>query len=119
KRPWVRERIGQLAIEVEGTELLQDVAAWKLASGMDLHVEASIIKTFCTEVERRLCEFGDELMGLESALTFDAGVDNPVGAVNFLYRQNVSITIAGGSNEIQRNIIATQGLGLPREPRVK
>ncbi|HEX2592398.1 MAG TPA: acyl-CoA dehydrogenase family protein [Rhizomicrobium sp.] len=119
KRPWVRERIGQLAVEVEGTELLQDVAAWKLASGMDMHVEASIIKTFCTEVERRLCEFGDELMGLDSALTFDAGVDNTIGAVNFLYRQNVSITIAGGSNEIQRNIIATQGLGLPREPRAK
>lgn len=119
KRAWVRDRIGQLAVEVEGSELLRDVAAWKLAAGMDLHVEASVIKTFCTEVERRLVEFGAELLGPEAALTFDAGADSIVGAVNFLYRQNVSITIAGGSNEIQRNIIATQGLGLPREPRIR
>jgi 3-oxocholest-4-en-26-oyl-CoA dehydrogenase alpha subunit len=119
KRAWVRERIGQLAVEVEGSELLQDVAAWKLASGLDLHVEASVIKTFCTELERRLVEFAAELLGAKAALTFSESVDPLVSAVNFLYRQNVSITIAGGSNEIQRNIIATQGLGLPREPQTR
>jgi len=114
---WVRERIGQLEIEVEGTELLQDIAAWKLAANVELHTEASIIKTFCTEVERRLVEFGAELLGPQAAMTLDSGADQIVGALNFLYRQNVSITIAGGSNEIQRTIIAL-GLGLPREPRI-
>ena len=116
---WVRDRIGQLAIEIEGSELLQQVAAWKLSSGQDIQVEASVIKTFSTEVERRLVEFGAELLGAKAALGFEAEPNSVVGAVNFLYRQNVSITIAGGSNEIQRNIIATQGLGLPREPRSK
>lgn len=117
EQAWVRDRFGQLAVEVEGSEVLQDIAAWKLASGKDLHVEASVIKTYCTELERRLTEFGSELLGPLAGLTLDADADPIVGAVNFLYRQNVSITIAGGSNEIQRNIIATQGLGLPREPR--
>ena len=117
--PWVRERIGQLSVEVEASELLQDVAAWKLANGQDLHVDASVIKTFCTELERRLVEFGVELFGEDAVLTFESTPERVVGAVSFLYRQNVSITIAGGSNEIQRNIIATQGLGLPREPRIR
>ena len=119
RQAWVRERIGQLVVEVEGSELLRDVAAWKIEAGEDVHVEASVIKTFCTELERRLAEFGAELVAAQASCTFEGAEDPIIGAVNFLYRQNVSITIAGGSNEIQRNIIATQGLGLPREPKIR
>ena len=62
-----------------------------------MHVQASIIKTFCTEVERRLCEFGDNCWG--SALDLRRRRRQHVGAVNFLYRQNVSIRLPAARRE--------------------
>ena len=47
-------------------------------------------------------------------------VDEPpygLGPLQRMYLFTRSDTIYGGSNEIQRNIIAERALGLPREPR--
>lgn len=112
--PWVRERMGQLAIELEAAELLQDMTASKIAAGETLRMEASIVKAFCTEYESRLAGFAHELFGPAAALAPGATDDAFMGAMNFLRRLNVAMTIVGGTNEIQRNIIALQGLGLPR-----
>jgi alkylation response protein AidB-like acyl-CoA dehydrogenase len=112
--PWVIDRIGRLAIEVEAAQLLQEMMACKVYAGAEVHAESSIIKAYCTELESRLTEFGRELVGELAALTTEAGVDEFIGRLNFLSRLNVAMTIVGGTNEIQRNIIALQGLGLPR-----
>jgi alkylation response protein AidB-like acyl-CoA dehydrogenase len=112
--PWVRERIAQLAIELEGSQLLRDMMASKVADGDELHADSSVVKTFCTEFETRLVGFGMELLSNVSQFTTAAGVDELAGNLNYLFRSNVAQTIVGGSNEIQRNIIALQGLGLPR-----
>jgi len=113
--PWVRDRIAQLAIEMEAGEVLQGMTASKIASGMKLRTESSVVKIFMTELERRLGEFGAELSGARAPLT-PASPEAPLGGHAWtMHKFNVAITIAGGSNEIQRNIIALQGLGLPRE----
>ncbi len=113
--PWVRDRVGQLAVEVEAAQLLQDVMASKVAADVKLRTEGSVTKIYCTELESRLASFGMELMGPMAPLTTEAGVDSFLGALNFLHRLNVAMTIVGGTNEIQRNIIALQELGLPRD----
>ncbi|MGE5594713.1 MAG: acyl-CoA dehydrogenase family protein, partial [Hyphomicrobiales bacterium] len=113
--PWVRDRIGRLAVELEGAELLQDMTASKIAAGEKLRMEASIVKAFCTEFESRLAAFAHDLMGPVAMLTQESQPDPFLGAMNFLRRLNVAMTIVGGTNEIQRNIIALQGLGLPRD----
>jgi alkylation response protein AidB-like acyl-CoA dehydrogenase len=115
EEPWVRERLAELAIELEGAQLLQDLTASKIAAGLKLRTESSIVKTYCTELEGRMASFGMEMFGPLAPFTKEAGVDEFIGAVNFLYRLNVAMTIVGGTNEIQRNILALQGLGLPRE----
>jgi 3-oxocholest-4-en-26-oyl-CoA dehydrogenase alpha subunit len=112
--PWVRERAAELAIEIEAAEILQDLTASKIAAGVKLRVEGAVVKTYCTELESRIASFGTELLGPLAPLTAQASIDPLVSALNFLTRLNVAMTIVGGTNEIQRNVIALQGLGLPR-----
>ena len=77
--------------------------------------EASVAKMFISESLQRLARTGMKVFGLYSNI-WDAGHDRaPMKAVfPRRYLQTVVATIGGGTSEIQRNIIATRGLGLPR-----
>jgi alkylation response protein AidB-like acyl-CoA dehydrogenase len=112
--PWVREKAAELAIEIEAAEILQDLTASKIAADEKLRVEGAVVKTYCTELESRIASFGMELLGPLGPVTARAELHPLIGALNFLSRLNVAMTIVGGTNEIQRNVIALQGLGLPR-----
>jgi alkylation response protein AidB-like acyl-CoA dehydrogenase len=113
--PWVRDRLAQLTIELEAGELLQGMTASKIAAGLKLRSESSVVKIFMTELERRLGEYGVELGGPLAPLTEHDPLALAQGQITGTWLGNPGITIAGGSNEIQRNIIALQGLGLPRD----
>ena len=112
--PWVRDRLAQMVIELEAGETLQGMTASKIASGMKLRTESSVVKIFLTEFAKRIAEFGMEVAGPLGVLTFESEIAPFGGQIENLHRANVAATIAGGTNEIQRNIIALQGLGLPR-----
>ena len=113
--PWVRDRIAQLVIDQEAGDVLQGMTASKIATGMKLRTESSVLKIFMTELERRMGEFGTEIVGPLGSLQPASGEAPLEGQIWATHKFNVAITIAGGSSEIQRNIIALQGLGLPRD----
>jgi alkylation response protein AidB-like acyl-CoA dehydrogenase len=113
--PWVRDRLAQLVVELEAGEILQQMTASKIATGMKLRSESSVVKVFLSEFGRRLGEFGMEVAGPLAPLTAESPDAPYDGEINALWSSNVAGTIAGGSSEIQRNIIALQGLGLPRD----
>ncbi|MYE47665.1 MAG: hypothetical protein F4X25_13155 [Chloroflexi bacterium] len=113
--PWVRDRIAQLVIDQEAGDVLQGMTASKIATGMKLRTESSVLKIFMTELERRMGEFGTEIAGPRGSLQPASGEAPLEGQIWATHKFNVAITIAGGSSEIQRNIIALQGLGLPRD----
>jgi alkylation response protein AidB-like acyl-CoA dehydrogenase len=74
--------------------------------------EASIAKLFNTELSQRIARSAMKMIGTGAQLT---GQDAPMrGRAAASYLQTVSSTIAGGTSEVQRNIVATRGLGLPR-----
>ncbi len=82
------------------------------AAGRVPNHEASIAKLFNTELSQRIARTAMKALGTSALLT---GRDAPMkGRAPASYLQTVSSTIAGGTSEIQRNIIATRGLGLPR-----
>ena len=76
--------------------------------------EASAAKLYSSELSQRIASTGMKLLGLYGGLCDDERA--PLGGrLSHSYLSNVAATIGGGTSEIQRNIIATRGLGLPRQ----
>jgi alkylation response protein AidB-like acyl-CoA dehydrogenase len=86
-----------------------------LSKGTPPGNETSVMKLFAAEYLRRLGNASLELLGPEGTLYDEASPAGIDWQARFLYAP--AIRIAGGSNEVQRNIMAERVLGLPGEPR--
>ena len=83
--------------------------------GLIPNYEASTSKLFNSELVQRVARLGTKVFGLYANLWEKSDPLAPMGAqFTRLYVTSIPRTIAAGSSEIQRNIIATRGLGLPR-----
>jgi alkylation response protein AidB-like acyl-CoA dehydrogenase len=76
--------------------------------------EASMAKLYSSEMGQRISSLNIMLFGLYGNMMDRKREEAQKGGAARGYLQAVSATIAGGTSEIQRNIIATRGLGLPR-----
>jgi alkylation response protein AidB-like acyl-CoA dehydrogenase len=76
--------------------------------------EASMNKLFRSEVSQRIAQTGMRLIGLYGNAYRGDKYAVLRGRISTMYLTTVSATIAAGTSEIQRNVIATRGLGLPR-----
>jgi alkylation response protein AidB-like acyl-CoA dehydrogenase len=110
----VRLRLGDRLTEIEvGTNLAYRIVHMQTTGVIPNH-EASAAKLYSSELSQRISSTAMSLLGLYGQLT-DARDELPFdGAVGRGYVRSVSATIAGGTSEVQRNVIATRGLGLPR-----
>ena len=111
-RPTVRMELADRSIEVAtGTFLAYRVATMQ-ARGMVPNHEASCSKLFGSEMGQRIATTGMHLLGMKGQLR--DGTKHEVYDQATGYLSAVSGTVAAGTSEIQRGIIATRGLGLPR-----
>ncbi len=113
--PVIRQKIAQLTTELEVARMLGvrfvDAA---LNSTKTPTVEASHYKLYATELSRRIADVTMDIVGPGAQLALRTE-DAPLkGRAESCYTYTVIDTIGGGSSEVQRNIIATRGLGLPR-----
>lgn len=110
-------RLAELAIDVEIANALQHVAPSRAAVGLSDPADAPVSKVFSSELNLRMIDVALELMGAQGVLTeHDPDViDEGSWQDDFLYSR--AYTIAGGSNEVMRNIISERALGMPREAR--
>ncbi|MBM4415570.1 MAG: hypothetical protein FJ035_04840 [Chloroflexi bacterium] len=85
------------------------------AAGTIPNYEASMSKMFMSELGQRIQRTGIKVFGLRSTI-WDPTDPQAAHGARFIqnYVHSIPATIAGGTSEIQRNIIATRGLGLPR-----
>ena len=111
----LRHRLADLWVANETGRLLSYRTAWMQESGKIANYEASVIKILATELGQKIQNFGVNLMGLAGALEPDSKYAPLNGIIEKGHLSAVSPTIYSGSSEIQRNIIATRGLGLPRD----
>ena len=84
-------------------------------AGLIPNHEASMCKLFTSEMGLRIAALGVKLTGLYAMVTGGVQEYAAAGRYGFGYVNAVSSTIAGGTSEIQRNIMAQRGLGLPRD----
>ncbi len=84
------------------------------AKGQPVSHQASALKVFQTELSQRLYRFGVGLLSLWGQLRSDDSKAPLDGEMAEGYLTSVAASIYAGANEIQRNIVATRGLGLPR-----
>ena len=108
----VRNDFADRWIEATTAKMLSYRVVNMQASGEVPNSEASIAKLFSTELSQRIAGTAIKMLGL-SGLRIDGDAPQR-GRTGAGYVSSVSATIAGGTSEIQRNIIATRGLGLPR-----
>ncbi len=84
-------------------------------AGLVPNHEASMCKLFTSEMQQKIASLGVKLTGLYGMVAGGSAQYSAGGRFGYNYVNSVSSTIAGGTSEIQRNIMAQRGLGLPRD----
>ena len=112
--PVLRHKIAEAMIQLRVSRNLAYRTGWMQETGRAPSAEASIGKLFGSELTQRLVQLGMEILGHWGELTHESGMNALRGKAQKLYRGQRAITIGAGTSEIQRNTIATRGLGLPR-----
>jgi alkylation response protein AidB-like acyl-CoA dehydrogenase len=118
--PVTRKEIARLATDAEVARVMglrvvaASVKAEKTPGTPPPTIESSQYKLFATEFSRRLASASMELAGPGSQLRVKTPEAPMEGRAESTYRYTVIDTIGGGASEIQKNIIARRGLGLPK-----
>ena len=95
------------------------VLSAKINSGQDVKMAGMIQKYYGTELRHELEGFAVDVMGEIGTLYEDSPHLRDKGSWQFLYMYYLGLIIGGGTSQIQKNIIAERGLGMPREPKVQ
>jgi alkylation response protein AidB-like acyl-CoA dehydrogenase len=113
--PWVRRALADLEMRVEIGRLIGLVNAWLIDQGVVPTKEGSIAKVYVTELNAHLASVGMDILGLAGQLAPDDPAAPLHGRLQWLYTTAPMQRFGGGTNEVQRLIIAQRGLGLPRK----
>lgn len=114
KRPEVRSKLAQMAIEIEVARGVLYGSIGKHVKGEDPSRQNSASKILGGEVNQKLANAGMNMLGLYGQLKRGSKYAALAGRVEHLYRDSVYYTIGLGTSEINRTVIAQRGLGLPR-----
>lgn len=113
--PALRTELADRYIETEVAAAMAFRLVSMQARDIQPNHEASASKLYYSEIAQRIAGTGARLVGLYGQLGRNAEWAPMHGRLQYRYLRAVSDTIAGGTSEIQKGIIATRGLGLPRE----
>lgn len=114
KDPIVRQKLADIAIGVQIARLLTYRTVWMQGKGFIPTYQASMSKLFSDEMNFEIARVGTEIMGLYGQLAWKSNKAPFNGVMAGNYLNNLGCLFAGGTPEIQRTIMATIGLGLPR-----
>jgi 3-oxocholest-4-en-26-oyl-CoA dehydrogenase alpha subunit len=113
---WVATTLGRVVARAEFLKLMNWKVAWAASKGLN-PADASATKVFGTEFTLEAYRLLMEIVGTDAYLEEGTAGAALSGRLERAYRANTIFTFGGGTNEIQRDLIAMIGLGMPRAPR--
>ena len=119
-RPEYRDRLLQLQGEVMASKYHQLRLLTEQAKGEDSGIRRLIVKYFGTTLAFRLSALAVDVYGAAGLPYEPRGEtedDDPATTWHIDHMYDLGLIIGGGSSQIQKNIIAERGLGMPREPK--
>ena len=116
-RPWVQLTLARCRARLEALRLLNWRLAWELTQNDLNAADASTVKVYGTELFVEVYRAFMEVLGEAGVLKNGSRDAFLAGRIEQMYRWAYVVTFGGGVNEIQREIIATAGLGMPRTGR--
>ncbi len=115
--PWVQRNLARVDAKVEVLKLLNWRQAWNVENGTFNFAEASTVKVYGSELYIEAYQLLLEVVGQAGYLKRGAPGHVLRGRLERMYRSMLILTFGGGTNEVQRDIIAVAGLGMPRPLR--
>jgi alkylation response protein AidB-like acyl-CoA dehydrogenase len=115
--PWVQRSLARVHAKLEILRLMGWRQAFHIEKGVLDPAESSAIKVFSSEGFVEIYQLLIEVLGPAGALREGSPGALLRGRIEMYYRTTLIFTFGGGTNEIQRDIIAMAGLRMPRAPR--
>ena len=113
EKGWVRQNLARVYSKIQIVRLMNWKQAWAAQAGQPNPADASAMKVFGSELNMEAYRLMMEITNARSGL----GADSPgavlQGKIESAYRNGLILTFGGGTNEVQRDIIAMAGMGLP------
>jgi 3-oxocholest-4-en-26-oyl-CoA dehydrogenase alpha subunit len=113
---WVQVLLARSHAKAEVLKLMNWRIAWGVGKGLN-PADASATKVYGTELYCEVYRYLMEVMGSNAVVRDRSPGAVLAGRVERAYRGTLILTFGGGTNEVQRDIIAMVGMGLPRAPR--
>ncbi len=115
KNPIVRQKLAQLAIELDIGRLITYHIAWMESKGLVPNYEASMQKLFRMELVKKLSRVGMEILGPYGELAPGCPWAPLLGGIERFYVSFMGRLFGAGTADVQKNIVAIRELGLPKE----
>jgi alkylation response protein AidB-like acyl-CoA dehydrogenase len=112
-KPWVQQNLARFKANLEALKVMNWKQAWDITQGGLHPAQASTIKVFASEFNVQGYHLLMEVLGEEGVIRDGSPGAILRGRIERTYRSVLILTFGGGTNEVQRDIIAMAGLGMP------
>ncbi len=112
-KPWVQQSLAKCFAKAEVLRLMNWKQAWAADQGQPKMADSSAIKVYGSELQMELYRTLMEVLGAAGMLAKDSPGAVLQGTIESSYRNGLILTFGGGTNEVQRDIIAMAGMGMP------
>ncbi|TFH25045.1 MAG: acyl-CoA dehydrogenase [Myxococcales bacterium] len=112
-KPWVQHNLARVYAKVQVLRLMNWKQAWAATKGRPNMAESSAIKVYGSELSMEAYRAMLEVTGSAGIIANGSPGAVLQGRLESSYRNGLILTFGGGTNEIQRDIIAMAGLGMP------
>ena len=114
EQPGIKTKFAELLMEIEVLKMFNYQVAWLITNGVVPYAEASMVKVFGSELYQRVNGTLLQIMGQYGQLQAQSKWAPLRGRVEKAFRSDIVFIFGGGAIEVQKNIIAMAGLGMPR-----